>query len=309
MKKLCAWIIAAIGMVFCLSGCHNKDLCQECDRESGIEIKFDWNGVTQIPDGMTVLFYNQAGELAYTFTNVPKEGEMIRIEAGSYQVACYNNDTEYARWSGFDKLDSLQVTTREGELTEDHTRTGVPETGKLNVMPDFLCGDVVRGTEIKANDPDIQVVLLTPKPLIDIYTYQVSNIENAQYITQIRATLSGLSDRYYLGNPDYQQAATTMPFMGNLAEGNNTTIEGEMQNLGYFRHSGVRNYLTLYLWSPGGNLRAVFDVTDQVHNAPDPHRVNIIIQTTITVPPPIAGDDGLYPSVDEWQDLYFDVIL
>ena len=309
-STLFLYITVAICTILNLSACHNKDLCPECDSEAGIEIKFDWSDVTQIPAGMTVLFYNQAGELAYTFTNVPKEGEMIRIDAGTYQVACYNNDTEYARWSGFDKLDSLQVTTREGELTEDHTRAAeLPETGKLKVMPDYLCGAVVNKVLIKANDPNLQVVLLTPQPLIDLYTYKVSNIVNAQYITQIRTTLSGLSDRYYLANPEYQQAAVTMPFMGNLAEGNKEMIEGKMQNLGYYHHPDTRNYLTLYLWSPGGNLRATFDVTDQVHNAPDPHRVNIIIQTTITVPPPIEGDDGLDPSVDEWQDLYFDVIL
>lgn len=309
MKKLFPILTVLVFSVLGLTGCHNKDLCPECEQESGIEIKFDWSKVEDIPAGMTVLFYSQTGDLVYTFSDVPKDGEMIRIDAGTYQVACYNNDPEYAIWSGFNKLDSLQVTMREGELTEDHTRSKVPETGKLTVMPDDLCGCVRNDIVIKANDPDLQVVLLTPEPLIDIYTYEISNIENAQYITQIRATLSGLSDRYYLADPDHQEAETIMPFMGNIAEDNQKMIVGEMQNLGYFRNPSVRNYLTLYLWSPGGNIKAAFDVTEQVWNAPDPHHVNIIIHTTITITPPIEGDDGLDPSVDEWKDVNVDVIL
>ncbi|MGL4292857.1 MAG: DUF5119 domain-containing protein [Bacteroidales bacterium] len=310
MKNFFRIITCMIVSICFFSSCHNKSLCPSCDQESGIEIKFDWKNIEKIPSGMTVLFYSPNGNLVYTFKNVSPNGERIRIESGNYQVACYNNDTEYGQWSGFDKIDSLNVTTREGELDEDHTRAAnTPETGVLNVMPDYLCGDVIKNKIILPDDPTIQIVLLTPKPLIDIYTYQISEIENAQYITKIRATLSSLSDRYYLANPDFQKAATTVPFNGNIAEDNKAMIIGQMYNLGYFRNTSARNILTLYLWTPGGNLKATFDVTDQIRTAPNPHRVNIIIKTKITVPPPIEGDDGLNPSVDEWQDIYYDVIM
>lgn len=310
MKKIYSLIVCLVLINFLFTGCHNKDLCPECDQETGVEVKFNWQNVKDIPEGMTVLFYSPNGDLKYTFQNIPASGRLIRIDAGTYQVACYNNDTEYVRWSGQDSISTLQVTMREGGLTEDHTRASTPpEIGRLVVMPDDLYGDVLHEITIKPFDPELQVILLTPQTLLDFYTYEVSNIINAKYITNIRATLSGLSEIYFLGNPEHQVKSCTMPFMGNLSEQNQEMIVGEMQNFGYFRDPSTRNLLTLYLWSPGGNIMATFDVTNQVRNAPDPRNVHIIINTTITVPPPIEGDDGIDPSVDEWKDITFDIIM
>ena len=100
-----------------------------------------------------------------------------------------------------------------------------------------------------------------------------------------------------------------MPFNDNSLTNQLQTAIGYMLNFGECFVPNNRNYLTLYIWSKGGNFRAVFDVTDQVRNAPNPKNVHIVIDTKIIVPPPIAGDDGLDPSVDEWKDFYFDVIL
>ena len=288
------------------AGCCNKELCPDCDPQEGVEIKFDWKNAEIIPAGMTVLFYSMENELVYTFNNVPPQGEMIAIKAGKYRVACFNNDTEYVRWSGSDNLDSLHVTTRKTEISGIPSGTKTEE--ELIAMPDILYGDVLVQDEILPFQSKVQVVLLTPKPLLDYYTYQISTIENAQYITKVQATLSGLSNSYYLAVPAHQLKASTIPFAANEINIPQRMGTGNMVNMGYFK-SKPKTVLTLYLWTKGGNFRATYDVTEQVQNAPDPHHVHIIIKTSLIIPPPIEGDDGLNPSVDEWKDINYDIIL
>lgn len=300
--------IAGIACVlfFLLSGCRNKELCPQCEQETGIEIKFDWSNVSAIPEGMTVLFYNMQSELVYAFNNVAPGGETVRINAGTYQVACYNNDSEYVQWYDIPNMDSLYVETRKTDVLKAAGK--LPEEEMVE-SPDFLCGNVLPKKEIVAYSATEQIVLLKPMPLLCRYSYSIGYLENAQYITKTTATLSGLSQRYYLSHPDQQHGVITMPFKENELTNQQQTAIGNMFNFGECFVFNNRNYLTLYIWSKGGNFRAVFDVTDQVRNAPDPHNVHIVIDTKIVVPPPIAGDDGLDPSVDEWKDFYFDVIL
>ncbi|MGL5790254.1 MAG: DUF5119 domain-containing protein [Bacteroidales bacterium] len=309
IKQTCRNIVFLFLLVV-LSSCHNKDLCPECDRETAIEVKFDWSAVSDVPEGMTVLFYNMQNELVYTFNNVSPHGQLIRIDAGNYRVACYNNDTEYVEWSGEANLDSLQVYTRKTQAPQASKKaTIVLPDEELVEAPDFLCGALLSEKEILAYVDYTQIVLLKPQPLLDSYTYSVSNIENGQYVSKTAATLTGLSKRYYLGDPMHQNGIVSMTFGDNDLINNKQTAVGDMYNLGYYHNLANRNYLILYIWSPGGNLRATFDVTDQVRKAPDPHHVHIIIDTKIVVSPPIDDNDGLDPSVDEWKDIIYDVIL
>ncbi|MGL4780025.1 MAG: DUF5119 domain-containing protein, partial [Bacteroidales bacterium] len=161
-----------------LSSCHNKEICPECEKESVIKIQFNWDKVTNIPEGMTVLFYNMQNQLIYTFNNVSPDGQLIRIDAGTYKVACYNNDTEYVEWTGENNLDSLHVSTRKTDVLKSNLKVTNED---LVESPDFLCGSLLPEKEILAYVFYNQIVLLEPEPLLDYYSYSVSNIENGQY--------------------------------------------------------------------------------------------------------------------------------
>lgn len=306
------YIICAIILISVFfNACRNKEICPECENETGIFVKFDWQKAKHIPEGMTVLFYNMGGELVYTFNNVPPDGELVRIESGKYRIACYNNDTEYVQWSGQNKLDSLQVQTRKSQniIPKTDKKTSKTDDELIVTSFDYLCGDVLYEKDVHPKSNTEQYIVLTPEALLDRYTYEVNSLKNGKYISKVLASLSGLSQRLFLSHPDYQNGIVTMPFFNNELENHELSAVGSMLNLGDYNSYTNKNILTLYIWSPGGNLKASFDVSDQVRNAPDPHNVHIIINTSIVVPPPIEGDEGIDPSVDEWKDITYDVIL
>lgn len=308
MKRTLIKILSVVTLLFCCSACCNKEICPECEKETGVFIRFNWDKVEHIPEGMTVLFYDMNNKLVNTFNNIPEQGELIRIESGDYRIACYNNDTEYDQWHGQNSIDSLQVSTRESSDV-------LPVSNKSGDIPpvvssfDFLCCDMLSHESILPKSDTTQIITLTPAPVLDKYSYEVSRIVNSQYISRIACSISGMAGSYYLAHPDQKSYTVIMPFSDNRLGNANRTILGSMLNTGFNKSKDNKNILTLYLWSPGGNYRAKFDVTDQVHNAPDPRNVHIVINTEVVIPHPIDGGEGIDPSVDKWHDLTYDVIL
>lgn len=290
-----------------LSSCHYKTICHECDAEATIMIKFDWSKIDFMPEGMTVLFYNENDELVYSFLNVSPDGRLVNLNAGKYHAVCYNNDTEYIHWRNQDNINTLEAYTNPTELKASHTR--VKETNEILIaMPDRLCGQCRWDIEVVPEDDVNQVILFTPQLLTDTYIYKFTNVVNSQYITSIKATLSGLNNGYFIAHPDKSPGTCTMPFDGNVDKDDQKMITGNMLNFGATK--GQTNNLTLYIWSKGGNIKGTWNVTNQVVEAPNPHYVVIIIDAEIVIPIPIGnGGDVIEPSVDEWIDINETVIL
>ena len=51
-----------------------------------------------------------------------------------------------------------------------------------------------------------------------------------------------------------------------------------------------------------------FDVTEQVHSAPDKRHVHLIIDG-LELPKPIGGDDNFEASADDWYEINEDIHL
>lgn len=89
-----------------------------------------------------------------------------------------------------------------------------------------------------------------------------------------------------------------MVFDGML---NGDTVLGEFDYFGVADNDDTQN-LVLFLWGDDGNLRATFDVSEQIAQAPDKYNIEIIIDTDISMPETINGDDGFSPSVNDWEE-------
>ena len=303
--KLKLLIISSL-FILLFTNCKYKHL-DKCEDEGYLEVKFDWTNVTDIPTGMTTLFYSIEGNLLYQF-NIPSTGEKIKIPNGKYSVVCYNNDSEYVQWIGKDKLSTLHAITREGSLEEDHSRTKAVKADELFIMPDDIYGCVKFEVIVDVYGDIKDIILLKPLELVDKYTYYFYGVENSEYITQIKASLSGLAGELYMVGDNSNANTVTMAFNANVDESNGKVITGTMYNFGF--HKNTKNILKIYIWSRGGNLIGEYDVTTQVEGAPNPYDVIIIIDSPIIIPPPISeDDDSLNPSVDDWNKINEEIIL
>ena len=139
---------------------------------------------------------------------------------------------------------------------------------------------------------------LMPHEQICRYTYEIRNVKNVGYVTQMSASLSGMSGSVFCASEQLKDEAVTLPFDASFD--GQTHIVGGFHTFGHHPENDERHKLALYVWlNDGSKWLYTFDVTGQVDEAPDKRRVHIVIDE-LSLPEPIGDDSGFQPTVDGW---------
>ena len=172
-------------------------------------------------------------------------------------------------------------------------------------------------TERTTIERDELRLTLMPHEQVCYYTYEIRHVENLGGITQMCASLSGMSGSVFCAAEQVRREEVTLPFEASV--GDETTIEGEFLTFGHYdadtdvtRAEGdaeeTPHKLVLYVWlKDGSKYYYTFDVTDQVDNAPEKRRVHIVIDG-LTLPEPITGGD-MDVAVDDWIVVNEDITM
>ena len=320
------------------SSCEHKDLCYHHPHTKTLRVEFDWRDAPDAnPEGMCVFFYPLDGEDApqrrFDFTG--KTGGGIEIQVGRYRVLCYNNDTESVLLRGTDAFDTHEGYTREGSIFESIYGSGAnyapkakeAEDERVVISPDMIWGCAALDVEISetgvsylcfpeseredwSGKPAVsteQVITLYPHELVCTYTYEVRNVKNLKYATQMCGSLSGMAPSLLFGDESLGTECVTIPFE-SVSDGV-STITGRFYTFGHHEENTAPHKLLLYVWFvDGSKYYYTFDVTDQIHSAPDKRHVHIIING-LDFPQPIGNGSGFQPSVDDWQTVEEDIIM
>ena len=321
-----------------LSSCEHKDLCYHHPHTKTLRVEFDWRDAPDAnPEGMCVFFYPLDGEDApqrrFDFTG--KTGGGIEIQVGRYRVLCYNNDTESVLLRGTDAFDTHEGYTREGSIFESIYGSGAnyapkakeAEDERVVISPDMIWGCAALDVEISetgvsylcfpeseredwSGKPAVsteQVITLYPHELVCTYTYEVRNVKNLKHATQMCGSLSGMAPSLLFGDESLGTECVTIPFE-SVSDGG-STITGRFYTFGHHEENTAPHKLLLYVWFvDGSKYYYTFDVTDQIHSAPDKRHVHIIIDG-LDFPQPIGNGSGFQPSVDDWQTVEEDIIM
>lgn len=308
-----------ISLLFCiliLSSCTHKELCIHHPHGVRVHISFDWKDAPEAdPKGMCVIFYPVEGGQPRRYDLRGTEGGDINITVGRYNVISYNNDTEAILFGGKDSFSNYYVYTRTGDIFEPVFGNGYnsnsnksDEDQKVVITPDMMWGCVATEVEILDNttpeDIEVQRITLSPTEYTSIYTYKIINVTNLQSVTQMCATISGMSRGLNISTQELDTESVTLPLEAyfNTKEG---IIYGRFITFGHHEENPDPHKMELYVWLNDGQklLYGVdterFNVTEQVHAAPNKRRVNIVIDG-LDFPQAIEGDTGFKPSVDDW---------
>lgn len=324
---------------FFFTSCEHKELCYNHPHTKRIRVEFDWRDAPQAsPQGMCVFFYPTSDEdripkRRFDFSG--KNGGEIEIELGTYRVICYNNDTEAVQFRGISSFDTHEAYTREGNIFETIYGSGAnftpsakgEETERVVICPDMTWGCSISYVTISENGinylsfPESEKeALLTKAPIADeyvltlyphetlcTYTYEIRNVKNLKYTTQMCGSLSGMAPSMLLGNEELTSECVTIPFEASADR--QSTITGRFLTFGHNENNTKTHYMLLYVWfTDGSKYYYTFDITSQIHSAPDKRRVHIIIDE-LNLPQPITNGNGFKPSVDDWYVVEGDIIM
>ena len=310
-----AWTTLWLTMIcLVLQSCEHKELCYHHPHTKTISVAFDWRDAPNAsPEGMCVFFYPLEGEDTQPrrFDFSGKEGGTIDIQEGKYRVLCYNNDTEALLVRGADSFDTHEGYTREGSIFESvygsranqAPRAKDTEDERVVICPDMMWGCTALDVEITDTGisylcfpesekdkwiglppiTDEQVITLYPHELVCTYTYEVRNAKNLKYVTKMCGSLSSMAPSIF--------------------------FTGGFLTFGHNEKNTRHHKMVLYVWfSDGSKYYYTFDVTDQIHNAPDKRHVHIILEAP-EFPQPIANGNGFQPSVDDWLEVEESIIM
>ncbi len=329
-KWLC--VIAWLCLLPLLSGCEHKELCYQHPHVGHIRVVFDWRYAPDAsPAGMCVLFYPVGGGEPVRYDFRGTDGGEVQLRSGNYLVMCYNNDTEAVLFGGTDNFFDYSFYTRTGNVLEPiygNAANYAPRTDdeRVVICPDQMWGAIAtevevgdfgvrylshhdggRATPIEVPITDEQVIVLYPHELTCTYTYEVRNVSNLKHVSQMCASLSGMSGRLTMCNEMLDAESVTLPFEA-FSDGN-STIYGKFYTFGRSTDNPERNRLLLYIILDDGGKFLYgsdadrFDVTDQVLSAPDRRHVHLIVDG-LDLPQPIENGHGFNPSVDDWQEVH-----
>lgn len=201
------------------------------------------------------------------------------------------------------------------------TKVVVAETG-VKYTHETITG-AMDAPQLKVeNTSEDKILTFYPEEFMCYYTYEIRNVENMDQAAQMCASLSGMSGGLTFSSNELFKECVTLPFSAKLNQESHT-ITGEFYTFGHHEDNTAPHRMILYVWMTNGDKfyfggsvpdesksdeEDKFDVTNQIHNAPDKRRVHIIIDGLV-IPKPIQNGSGYNPSVDDWMNEYHDIYM
>lgn len=292
--------IAAAVMLLSLWSCIDRDLCYDHTHMMDVEVKFDWSKEPDAsPSTMVVHFFSPDGRHYKRYEFTDKNGGKIRVEAGEYMLLFHNGEMEWVRERG-NSWDSYELYTLEEGLLEPMSRDmpapprpSISADEPVRYAPETIWGGALEQAEVKQGSAPA-VVTLTPEKATASYTVEVTDVKNLSENLDISAAISGMAESHSpaKGAPAGQRVTIPLP----LERPDNHTLTTRFVAFGHCPESETSHIFTIYT---SEKIYYNFDVTDQVHDAPDPTDIHIRL-TGLTLP---TADSGMAPSVDDWDNI------
>ena len=315
MKKI-FHAAAAAAVLAAATSCEHKELCYDHSDAVDVEVVFDWcNAPDASPESMSLYLFPAGGEaLRYEFTDC--RGGTIRVPVGSYEALCLNSDTENVTYRNAECRETFEVTTRTADLLSGLSVLGVlsdgvprvdgTESERVILPPDMLWSDYAESVELKptAGTP---TVTLSPEMSICRYTVEIRNAANLKYVSGISGSLSSMAESLYpgVGCDATCKTGATIPFDAAVSA-DKSTVTGELFAFGC-PSARKTHTLTVYaVLSDESKWYYTYDVTDQIHSAPNQRDVHIVLDG-LPLPKPIVNGGGFQPDVDDWQSVNVDI--
>lgn len=148
--------------------------------------------------------------------------------------------------------------------------------------------------------------IVYPRRSVARYTYTVSDVTNLDGVRFMCASLGGVASGIRLSDRSRRYPLVTVPF--KVTRVDETTLSDTFYTFGAPHSSDVSNILTLYFWlGDGRKINYRFDVTAQIHDAPDPFDVKIIVSGIDLPYSDSVTEGGFDVSIDGWETTVIDI--
>lgn len=307
MKYLLKAIMLTVTLGFV--SCRHKELCDEKIFAADVKVVFDWS---KSPDAhvetmRVYLFPVDGGDaLLYEFTDV--QGGKITVPVGSYKALCINSDTDSLLYRNMNMYDTFEVYSPDGSMNAAaYAALNQDESPaeRVGVSPDCFYTDRIQSLRLEITENE-QVIRFVPENLVCRYWIEIRNVSNLQYVAAgwVTGGLSGMSVGRFLGENRLDAESVIIPF--EMHSDGVSTLRTEFLTFGEYAVTKLHKVGVNVVMPDGNDKCYLYDVTEQIHNAPNPRDVHIILDG-LPLPKPIVPGSGFHASVDEWENVEVDL--
>lgn len=312
----------AILMLFAAAACQHKDLCYDHPHQSGLEVNIDW---TKAPDAdvetMELFLFPAEGGKAIHHTFQNRDGGRLTVPQGTYRAICTSTGRGANRFSGLEtSFEEFAVSTRtvgdaeayyalKSELSDNVPKADQAEAENTIVEPDMLYSGRLGGG-IEVRDRQVGKITFYPEQKTPRYTIIVKNISNLQNTKDCMASISSLSNGFFLGadSPESGKAIQAI----QMSRTDDSTVQGDMTFFGHCNETLARHYISLYfILLDGTGVYYSSDITEKFNDPAIKGRMKatIVLDLGIEIPKPITNGSGFQPTLDGWRNESIEVSM
>lgn len=299
-----------------LTACEHKELCYDHPHAGNLQVILDWQlAPDATPASMAFYLFpdGEEGSLLYELTD--RSGGAVRATQGHYRALCLNSDSRLLVSRNTGSWETFEITSSTTPLLPGLATLGVRSEG-APTAPDARNERVAAAVDglwcdrIETSFPvtmEGDTVILYPASLLCNYSVEIRGAQNLSGVIGVSASLSGMAGGLFAGTGRLSGEAVTVPFEMEADE-DQGVLMAAFKVFGHCPLSVQSHTLIVYaVLSDGSKWYYLYDVTDQVHTAPDPCNVHILLEG-LPLPQPSQGG-GFTPSVGEWEEVQIDVAM
>ncbi|MDE7027769.1 DUF5119 domain-containing protein [Duncaniella freteri] len=286
-------MIAAVFM----PGCEHNELCYDHTHVTELNVEFDWSQAPDAdPSTMVVHFFRPDGSLYRRVEFTQRTGGKVRLEAGEYRILFHNGNMETVYELGNSHSDyALSGVSR--SILEPMGREGdaprPPESADQLIFsaPDQVWAGSHSAIEILPGVAG-QTVKLTPVEATMEYTVEITGVENLRDDIDVSAAITGMSPLYRLAEGCHGGEAATLPI--SVERVGDNTLVAHFRTFGHCPQTELAHTFSVYT---SNKFFVNYDITEKMHNAPDPRHVVIEIHG-LRLP-----DAGMGTEISGWENV------
>lgn len=191
-------IIALIAVVIMLTGCRRHKYYDLEQSYGTLHIKFDWEGYTDIPPGMNLVFYpsedygeGENGASGPILQQLQYDGGKVSLPVGKYDVAIYNDYTYNIQYRGMDHfLTAEAYLNGYDRLPLSRTNNSV----RSYAEPDIFYVSQIRQLEVTGHE---QTIVVRPE-LKTLKLFVHIGVDGVQYVSQADGSITGAASNVIL---------------------------------------------------------------------------------------------------------------
>ena len=331
-----AILIVVMWILLMLTSCHHKKLCYHHPHYVDVYVVYDWqHDPTANPEKMQVIFFPQDEYGVYSpFELKGKNGGKVSLPFGDYMALSYNGDAEDVLFRNAKSFTDIEVYSKDATVLEGIRQMaqslpkskGAEDERMVTPAVKMWADQANAGLHLTREDCELQnthEVCIPPYPLYCEYSVEIRHVKNLSGMgTLLGASLSGMASGVFLKDRTQNEDVVTIPFDMKFSKttkassedkgdkiSESMTLAGDFLTFGYNAKLNPQHNLVVYaVLTDGSKWYSVFDVSEQVRQAPDPRHVHIVIDG-LTFPTPTPGSSSGGISVKDWTSISTDVTL